>query len=128
MDTNYINDEEVLYRAIPNKMPNAIVNGKILAAVFIDNNGGTSVDRDGGRTKEEITETLKKRFNRNGKEEVYLASASLTARQCRDAGAYPTPCASRKNAFHAEIHESATEECLSLAKAMLLSMACVLHA
>lgn len=128
MDTDYINDEEILYRAILNKMPNAIVNGKVSAAAFIDNSGGTSVDRDGGRTKDEITETFRKRFNRNGKEDAYLASASLTARQCRSAGACPMPCASRKNAFHAEIHESATEECLSLAKAILMSRMCTLHA
>ena len=127
MEKGCIKDEEKLYRAILNKMPNAIIDGRVLPSVFLQENTGTSVDRDGGREHNEILETLKNRFNRNGKEDNYLGAASITAKECRAAKTYPNPCGNKKNIFHAEIQESETEIPLSLTKAMLISRMCVLH-
>lgn len=127
MEKDCIKDEERLYRAILNKIPNAIVNGRVMPSVFIQENTGTSVERDGDREHNEILETLKSRFNRNGKEDNYLGAASVTAKGCRVAKAYPSACGNRKNIFHAEIHESETEILLSLTKAMLISRMCALH-
>lgn len=124
MNEMCIEDEEVLYRAILRTMPNAIVDGRVTAAVFIDNGGGTSVDRGGERTTEDVLNTLRNRFNQNGKKEKYMGAALINAKQCREAATYPVPKKTKNNKFHAEIHESEFIEKLTLTKAMLLSRKC----
>lgn len=126
MNDSYIEDKEVLYRAILKIMPEAIEDGKPKASIFMDSRGA-SVDREGGRTRENVIETLRNRFNRNGKEDKYRGVVTITAKQCRDAQTLPVPCKTKNNEFHAEIHESESEKMISLVKAMKLSQQCKLY-
>lgn len=126
MNDMHIEDEEVMYRAILRTIPNAIVNGKVTAAVFMDNRGGTSVDREGERKPSEVLSAQEIRFNHYGKEENYIGAATIVAEQCRKVGCFPVPRETKKNKFHAEIHESETIERITLLKAMQLSRKCIM--
>lgn len=120
MDLNNIKDEEILYRVVRESYPDAFVNGKPTAALFMDEKGA-SVDRDGGRTEEDIIASFKRKF---AKYNDYKTSVKIGAGECRKIGAYLNPIGNGRNNYHAEIQESDTERVLSLAKALQLSMIC----
>lgn len=120
MDLNNIKDEEILYRAVRESYPDAFVNGKPTAALFMDEKGA-SVDRDGGRTEETIISSFKSRF---AKHNDYKTSVKIGAGECRGVGVYLNPIGNGRNQYHAEIQESENELVVSLAKALQLSMIC----
>ena len=120
MDKNKIEDYEILYRVVRNSDPNGFVDGIPTAALFMDE-GGASVDRDGGRTEEAIVRKFKSRFKRM---EDYKTAVKISAGTCRSIGTYPNPIHNQTNKYHAEIHESDTEVLVSLLKAMQLASLC----
>lgn len=71
MDLNKIEDYEFLYRVVRNSYPDAFVNGKPTAALFMDSDGA-SVERDGGRSEEVIVAACRSRFGR--RDDYSLAS------------------------------------------------------
>ena len=120
MDLNKIEDKEILYRVVRESYPDAFINGKPTAALFMDEKG-TSVDRDGGRKEEDIILCFKSRFE---KRNDYKTSVKIGAGECRKVGTYLNPIGNKKNIYHAEIQGSETERVVSLAKALQLSMLC----
>lgn len=120
MDLSNIEDTEVLYRMVRRSDPDAFINGKATPALFMDE-GGASVDRDGGRTEKEITDSFKKRFRKN---DEYKTAVKIGAGDCRRVGVFPNPIGNNKRKYHAEIWESAEERVISLAKALQLAHIC----
>ena len=92
-----IHDSERLYRAIKVEVPNqwnANLN-RPSSAAFKDSNGA-SVDRDGGRSIEQVIVNLQNRFN-------LRAIISVTAEECRNINTYPKAAPEPNNSFHALI-------------------------
>ncbi len=118
MDLERIDDSEILYRTVRESYPNAFINGKPTAAIFISN-GGTSVDRDGGRDESVIIEQCKWRFK------DYKSTVKISAKQCRDAGTFLNPEKTKRNPYHAGIYDSKAEDEVSFSKAMMLASLCV---
>ena len=122
MDKDRIDDNEILYRVVKKSFPDHFINGAPTAALFMDE-GGASVDRDGGRTEEAIVNKFKKRFKR---QDDYLTSVKISAQDCRNIETYPNPCNNTKNIFHAEIHDTPDVKLISLYKAIQLALRCEL--
>lgn len=120
MDLNKIEDCEMLYRAVRKSVPDAFIDGKPTAALFIDNSG-VSVDRAGDRCEDEIVKSFVERF---GKRDDYGSCVKITAGECREIGTYPNPVGNKKNKYHAEIHESAEIKKISFLKALQLANQC----
>lgn len=120
MDLDNIEDSEILYRVVKRSDPDAFINGKPSAALFMDENGA-SVDRDGGRTEEEIVKTFKWRFR---KREDYKTAVKIGAGECRSAETYPNPIGNHKNKYHAEIWDSEDKRMISFIKAIKLAQLC----
>ena len=120
MDLHKIDDDEMLYRVVRKSYPDSFIDGKPTAALFIDP-GGVSVDRDGGRTDEQVIDTFKNRFKKN---DDYGHSVKIKASTCRKIGTYPNPVGNKRNKYHAEIHESESEVQISFLKALRLANEC----
>lgn len=120
MDLNKIEDYEFLYRVVRNSYPDAFVNGKPTAALFMDSDGA-SVERDGGRSEEVIVAACRSRF---GRRDDYKTAVKLTAGECRSVSTHPNPVRNHKNEYHAEIHDSAQVVEIGLLKAMQLAAIC----
>lgn len=120
MDLNKIENEEILYRVVRNSYPNAFVNGKPTAALFMDARG-VSVERDGDRPEEKIVMVFKSRF---GNHDDYKTSVKISAGECRQNNTYPNPIGNHKNKYHAEIHDSENVVEIGLLKALILAEKC----
>ena len=120
MDLNKIEDYEMLYRVVRNSYPDAFIDGKPTAALFMDEKGA-SVERDGGRSEDEIISMCRSRFARRAD---YKTAVKITAGECREADTYPNPVGNHKNAYHAEIHNSEQVVEISLFKAIQLAARC----
>lgn len=120
MELNNIENHEILYRVVRNSYPDAFVNGKPTAALFMDP-GGASVERDGGRAEAVIVAICRGRF---GRREDYKTAVKITAGECRSVNTYPNPVGNHKNLYHAEIHDSETVVEIGLLKAMRLAAIC----
>lgn len=120
MDLNKIENYEILYRVVRKSYPDAFVNGKPTAALFMDAEGA-SVERDGDRSESEIIACCRKRF---GRRDDYLTSVKITAGECRAVNTYPNPVHNHKNKYHAEIHDSEQLIEIGLLKAMQLAAIC----
>ena len=120
MDLNKIEDYEKLYRVVRNSYPDAFIDGKPTAALFMDSQGA-SVERDGGRSEDVIISTFRSRFARRAD---YKTAVKITAGECRAANTYPNPVGNHKNENHAEIHDSEQVVEISLFKAIQLAAIC----
>ena len=120
MDLNNIIDSEILYRMVRRTDPDGFIGGKPTAALFMDQHG-VSVDRDGGRTEEEIINRFKWRFR---KKDDYRTAVKISARDCRDAETYPTPVGNKNNQYYKEIWNSKDEKLITLLKAIKLAHMC----
>lgn len=120
MELNEIDDNEVLYRVVRVSYPNAFINGKPTAALFMDS-CGVSVDRDGGREEKEIISVLKQRFARLMD---YKTSVKISVAECREIDTCPKPIGNKKNKYHAEIHNSEDVVPIDLLKALQLANRC----
>lgn len=125
MNKSYVEDNEILYRAILRNMPNAVDNGRLMPAVFMDKNGA-SVERDGKRKPQDIIQTLCQRFNQYGKVDKYMGAAKISAKDCRSIPTHVAPIGNMRNIFHAEIHDSEEEVYIPMVKAMMLVERCEL--
>lgn len=120
MDLNKIEDCEMLYRVVRNSYPDAFIEGKPTAALFMDEKGA-SVERDGCRSEDVILDTFRSRFS---KREDYKTAVKITAGECRSANTYPNPVGNHRNKYHAEIHDSEHVVEISLFKAIQLAAIC----
>lgn len=120
MELDKIKDSEILYRVVRESDPDSFVDGKPTAALFMAEKG-TSVDRDGERTEQEIIENFKWRFRKNND---YKTAVKISAGECRSVNTYPNPIGNKTNKYHAEIWDSEDERFVSLFKAILLANLC----
>lgn len=120
MDLNKIEDHEILYRVVRNSYPDAFIEGRPTAALFMDAQGA-SVERDGGRSEDVIISLCRSRFARRAD---YKTVVKITAGECRTANTYPNPVGNHRNEYHAEIHDSEQVVEISLFKAIQLAAIC----
>lgn len=97
-DKNEIADTEILCRGVQNKPSHVREDGSFTSAVFKDP-GGASVNRDGDREINGVIDRMKIQYD-------FVCSVSYT--DCLNCGTYPIAKPSRKNRYHAEIHESSS--------------------
>lgn len=111
-----INDVEELYRAVTRK-PNMWKSqeDRPSSALFKDSKG-VSVDRDGGRSLDDICRSFERRIEMQ-------ALVSLSVGECRKLQTYPVAKPEGDNPFHAEIHDSPNRVQLSSKKARDLAKA-----
>lgn len=121
MKLDEIDDTEMLYRVVRKSDPDGFIDGEPTAALFMDS-GGLSVDRDGGRKETQIVDSFIRRFG--GKRDDYENAVKIQAGECRNIGTCLKPAPSRKNQYHAEIHESDSEIEISFLKAIMLANRC----
>lgn len=119
MNSEKIEPEELLYRAVPNKpqLWKSELN-KPSSALFKDSMG-VSVDRDGNRSQSDIIHFIKENIKGELK-----AIILIKAQECFKFNAYPLPKPISNNIYHAEIHDSETKISLTDSKAKQLSRAC----
>jgi len=116
LDQN-IGDDEKLYRRViinPNNWDEE--ENRPSSAVFKDSNG-TSVDRAGERTEQQVIDNFKNNYD-------LKAIVNVKAGFCRESNTYPiyTPYPpATENIYHAEIHDSNTEKQISKSKARKLA-------
>ena len=115
MNLDWIDDEELLYRAVlsNSSLSQLDRNSLITPTLFMDAKG-VSVDRDGDRPEEECVDCFRRRFSRtttqtNGKSiRSYQGTVRLNAHQCRAVAAFPRPAVGnpKHNPYHAHICNS----------------------
>jgi hypothetical protein len=117
-----VHREEMLFRAAKN-LPTVWDDekGRPSSALFKDSKG-LSVDRDGGRTKEAITQSFKDTFGANQLKAVVYLEAGF----CYDLETeiYYLPIS--QNKYHAEIHNSNDRPRLTQSKAKKMAENCVI--
>lgn len=116
-----IRSEEILYRAVKPKPVFWKEGGRVTSALFKDSKG-VSVDRDGGRSTEEVISNF---ITKMGEENV-VATAFLSAQECFDIDAVVLPKPIDGNEYHAEIHHSETQIELTKKQAKALADCCKL--
>ena len=106
---------EMLYRAVKRSQPDTInEDGSPTSALFKQDNG-VSVDRDGGRTEDEIVETFESRFTTRFKG-LFRVGANV----CLDHSMAVIP-ADKANEYHAEIFDDFNRTPLSSLNALILA-------
>lgn len=106
---------EMLYRAVKRSQPDTInEDGSPTSALFKQDNG-VSVDRDGGRTEDEIVETFESRFTTRFKG-LFRVGANV----CLDHSMAVIP-ADKTNEYHAEIFDDFNRTPLSSLNALILA-------
>lgn len=121
MNLDRVENFELLYRVVRKSDPDGFIDNKPTAALFLDP-VGTSVDRDGGRTEEQIIDTFKRRFNGKNRKD-YKAAVKISAELCRKSGAEPIPNPGN-NKYHALLQETDKIVALSLLTAMKIAKCC----
>ena len=114
----YVRKEEWLYRAIKRSQPGWLDYGRPTTAMFRDRNG-VSVDRDGGRSEQEIRVALKDTFGNRLK-----GAAKVLAEDCYKVGADIEAAPSEGNIFHANIWLDRQDREKRMLQAYLLAKAC----
>lgn len=113
----YIEDTEILYRAIPkNPIMWKSEFNRPSSAVFKDERG-VSVDRDGGRNKQQVIIDFDKRMPKRG-------IVSILTKICREIGTNPIAKPEKDNIYHAEIHDNDGTPKIKLSKLRKLVNAC----
>ena len=115
-----IADREELYRAVPAK-PHMWKKDRPTSLVFSDSLG-TSVDRNGKRSCDDVCASLRERLEGVGTE--LQAIVMVTARQCRDVQAHPIAKPCPDNPHHGEIHDAPGHPRVSKTKARKLAEQC----
>ena len=102
MDQTYIEDSELLYRAISqlSHLKHLDHNRQPTHTIFL-NNAGVSVDRDGDRPEIDCIKALK-----NSIGPKYGGAVVISAGSCREVGTYPFPDPRDHNINHAHICNS----------------------
>lgn len=97
--SNIIDDTEILYRAIPDNpnMWKPEIN-RPSSAIFKDERG-VSVDRDGGRSEQQIIDDFQNRWPDRG-------IVSILTKTCREIGTEPIAKPEEDNIYHAEIFDN----------------------
>ena len=124
---NAISKNENLYRAIKRSKPNSIQSdGKISSALFkadIKIDTGVSVDRNGGRSMDQVILAMKKNFDGRLK-----GIASLIMEVVISAQVYPEFAVPKSsNPYHVNLYKNNTKEPLSSLQALKLADACKLE-
>ena len=106
MAGDVVEGSESLYRVVKRSRPDCITaNRKVSPALYKDSNG-VSVDRDGGRSEEEIVRFITEvTFPRRAK-----AIASLLVSTCYGVGSRVEAKPSETNPYHANIYLDSDEE------------------
>ena len=121
MNNTYIEDKEYLHRAICLKGLedySIFMATKYIMFLPIDEDG-ISVDRDIGRSDQEIASSFKERFKRN---KGYYGSAKFSAKEARELlTLFFKPSPSKRNPYHALILKNENEEKVDLASIIILA-------
>ena len=98
--------DESLYRVVKRSRQDCLTKSKQVTPALFKDDGGVSVDRDGGRKEEEIIEFIvTESFPKRAKGVVVVSSAC-----CMDVNADVKPAPSKSNPFHANIILSENEQ------------------
>ena len=101
-----VEKSECLYRVVKRSRPDCITTNNTISPALYKDSSGVSVDRDGGRHKEEIVRFITEvTFPGRAK-----AIASVYAANCYDAGARVEAAPSDRNPYHANIYLDSDEK------------------
>lgn len=110
-----IEDQELLFRAIPNKPQMwKTAENRPSSAIFKDSKG-VSVDRSGGRRDAEVVQIQLERFDN------LKAVAAISALDCRNCGAFPKYDPIPNNEFHSLILDAPNSVTIKSGKARRLA-------
>lgn len=98
MLNDYIDDNEKLYRSVPKNPDLWETKFNRPSSGFFLNPEGISVDRDGGRTEQQIIKDFDERYPGRG-------FVSILAKACREIGTKPVAKPLENNIYHAEVHD-----------------------
>lgn len=108
-----IKDDELLYRAVPNK-PQMWKDGRPSSAIFKDSKG-VSVDRGGGRKEKNIVQSFESRFDN------LKAVVSISAGDCRAKNTYVEYDPIEENIYHSLVLDSKENVTIKKSKARQLT-------
>jgi hypothetical protein len=118
MLNNCIDDNEQLYRSVPKNPDLWETKFHRPTSGFFLNPAGISVDRDGGRTEQQIIKDFDERYPNRG-------LVLILAKACREIGTNPVAKPLEDNIYHAEIHdEDGSPIIKSRSKRRKLAVAC----
>lgn len=122
MDQTYIEDNELLYRAISqlSHLKHLDHNRQPTHTIFLHKKG-VSVDRDDNRPEADCVKALKNTIGSN-----YGGAVVISASSCRSVGAYPFPAPRPYHDYHAHIcnSDNSLDYDIDVAKAVQLINLC----